>query len=59
MKNIVSLCLLALTGFSYSQIKTKFSMGRFYCEGLSSYKIREVENKISELLKKKNNETSM
>lgn len=30
-------------GFSYSQIKVKFGHGRFYCEGLSSEIIRNVE----------------
>jgi len=37
--------------FSYSQIKAKFGMGRFYCEGLSIDEIREVENKITEICK--------
>ncbi len=37
--------------FSYSQIKAKFGMGRFYCEGLSIEEIEEVENKITELCK--------
>lgn len=37
--------------FSYSQIKAKFGMGRFYCEGLSIEEIKEVENKITELCK--------
>ena len=36
-------------GFSYSQIKTKFGMGRFYCEGLTHNEISEVELKISQL----------
>lgn len=36
-------------GFSYSQIKTKFGMGRFYCEGLTYNEISEVELKISQL----------
>lgn len=39
-------------GFSYSQIKTKFGTGRFYCEGLTSEEVTEVENKITELCKK-------
>lgn len=39
-------------GFSYSQIKVKFGMGRFYCEGLTSEEVIEVENKITELCKK-------
>lgn len=36
-------------GFSYSQIKTKFGMGCFYCEGLTYNEISEVELKISQL----------
>lgn len=39
------------SNFSYSQIKAKFGMGRFYCEGLSIEEIKEVENKITELCK--------
>lgn len=35
-------------GFKYSQIKNKFGMGRFYCEGLSEEEVSEVESKISE-----------
>ena len=38
--------------FNYSQIKAKFGMGRFYCEGLTSEEVIEVENKITELCKK-------
>ena len=38
-------------GFSYSQIKAKFGMGRFYCEGLDGSQIHEVEDKISNLCK--------
>lgn len=36
-------------GFSYSQIKSKFGMGRFYCEGLTREEVDEVEDKISKL----------
>lgn len=36
-------------GFKYSQIKAKFGMGRFYCEGLTNEEIKEVENKITNL----------
>ena len=36
-------------GFSYSQIKTKFGFGRFYCEGLTNEEQFEVEDKISKL----------
>jgi hypothetical protein len=35
-------------GFQYSQIKSKFGMGRFYCEGLTSEQVREVEGKITD-----------
>ena len=38
-------------GFSYSQIKSKFGMGRFYCEGLTREEIAEVEYRISKLIK--------
>jgi len=38
-------------GFTYSQIKSKFGRGTFYCEGLSNEQITEVENKITELCK--------
>ena len=34
--------------FKYSQIKAKFGMGRFYCEGLPDELVREVESKITE-----------
>ena len=40
-------------GFTYSQIKSKFGRGTFYCEGLSNEQITEVENKITELYKLK------
>lgn len=40
-------------GFTYSQIKSKFGRGTFYCEGLSNEQINEVENKITELCKLK------
>lgn len=39
--------------FSYSQIKTKFGMGRFYCEGLTVDQITEVEKAITEFCKKR------
>jgi hypothetical protein len=39
--------------FRYSQIKVKFGMGRFYCEGLSSDEIYSVEDKITQICKKK------
>lgn len=37
--------------FSYSQIKVKFNMGRFYAEGLTKEQVNEVEDKITELCK--------
>ena len=37
--------------FSYSQIKSKFGHGRFYCEGVSTQDKMEVENKITNLYK--------
>lgn len=36
-------------GFKYTQIKAKFGMGRFYCEGLTDEEEREVEDKITNL----------
>ena len=39
-------------GFSYSQIKTKFGMGRFYAEGISSKQQKEVEDMITNLYKR-------
>jgi hypothetical protein len=41
-------------GFQYSQIKSKFGMGRFYCDGLTRQQEMEVENKITELCKTDN-----
>jgi len=43
---------ITFENFKFSQIKTKFGMGRFYCEGLPNELINEVENKITELCKK-------
>lgn len=43
---------IKIPGFKYSQIKVKFGMGRFYCEGLSPEEVNEVENKITEYCKK-------
>lgn len=37
--------------FTYSQIKQKFGYGRFYCEGLTTDQIKEVEDKITSLTK--------
>ena len=36
-------------GFKYSQIKSKFNSGRFYCEGLTNEEIYEVEDYITNL----------
>lgn len=36
-------------GFTYSQIKAKFGMGRFYCEGLTRDEEYEVEDRITKL----------
>jgi hypothetical protein len=43
---------IKVPNFSYSQIKSKFGMGRFYCEGLTQSQILEVEQKISDFEKK-------
>ena len=43
---------IKVPNFTYSQIKVKFGMGRFYCEGLSIKQISEVENMITEICKK-------
>jgi hypothetical protein len=43
---------IKVPGFSYSQIKAKFWMGRFYCKNLLDWQIKEVEDKITELCKK-------
>lgn len=40
---------IKVPNFSYAQIKSKFGMGRFYCEGLTQSEVLEVEKKISEL----------
>jgi hypothetical protein len=36
-------------GFTYSQIKEKFGMGRFYAEGLTREEVNEVETYITNL----------
>lgn len=38
--------------FKYYQIKSKFNMGRFYCDGLTRVEEKEVEDKITNLLSK-------
>ncbi len=43
---------IKVPGFKYSQIKSKFGMGRFYCEGITPEKIKEVEEKITLFCKK-------
>lgn len=35
--------------FKFTQIKEKFGMGRFYCDGLPNELVDEVENKISKI----------
>lgn len=40
---------IKIPSFQYSQIKAKFGTGRFYCEGLSTAQIVEVEDKITDL----------
>lgn len=42
---------IKLPNFQFSQIKAKFGMGRFYCEGLDSDSIYEVEQKITKTCK--------
>lgn len=37
--------------FKYSQIKAKFGMGRFYCEGLSNEQVVEIEKEITKYSK--------
>ena len=38
-------------GFKYAQIKSKFTHGCFYCNGIDRARIMEVEDKISKLYK--------
>lgn len=47
--------LIKLPNFKYSQIKGKFSWFSFYCEGVSSEKRAEIENKIKEIYENSNN----
>ena len=42
---------IKIPGFTYSQIKSKFGYGRFYCTNLSNEEVTEVENKITELFR--------
>ncbi len=37
--------------FYFSQIKSKFGMGRFYCKGIEQSWVDEVERKIESYLK--------
>lgn len=39
--------LTKLPSFSYSQIKLKFGMGRFYCEGVGREITERIENSIT------------
>lgn len=41
--------LIKLDGFQFSQIKAKFGHGRFYCDGVPSNVVEEIEAKITEL----------
>jgi hypothetical protein len=41
--------LIKIPGFKYLQIKGKFNWFCFYCEGVSSEKRAEIENKIKEI----------
>lgn len=43
---------IKVSGFQFSQIKTKFGKGRFYCEGLTIEQIIEVENYITNIMNK-------
>ena len=43
---------IKVPNFSYTQIKVKFNMGRFYCEGLTNEQVREVEDKITQIFGK-------
>lgn len=45
-------------GFKYSQVKLKFGMGRFYCEGLETEEEREVEKYITDFFKKQDERRS-
>ena len=38
-------------GFRFTQIKSKFQWGRFYCEGVPQEEVREVEERIEQDLK--------
>lgn len=37
--------------FTYSQIKIKFGMGRFYCTGIEQSWVNDVQDKITEMSK--------
>ena len=45
-------------GFKYSQIKSKFGMGRFYCEGLTKEEVLEVEQYITKIDRELQNQRS-
>lgn len=44
--------LIKLPNFKYSQIKAKFNWFCVYCDGVSSEKRAEIENKIKEIYEK-------
>jgi len=41
--------LIHLPGFKFYQIKSKFKFFRFYCDGVSQEKIREIEDKLMDI----------
>ena len=43
--------LVKLPHFSYSQIKSKFSSFRFYCEGVPKEKVDEITDRLMEIYK--------
>lgn len=45
--------LIKIEGFSYSQIKLKFGMARFYANGINSTTSNMIEQKIDNILKGK------
>lgn len=42
--------LIKIEGFSYSQIKLKFSMARFYADGINGTTCRMIEREIERIL---------
>jgi hypothetical protein len=41
---------IKVPGFQYSQIKSKFKYGRFYCDGIDVKEITEIEKYITKCL---------